>query len=67
LAYAEGIPTAEAFTSKDGHPGVGLRLRVTDVKIIKNNSKVGNPAESTEINVDDDRNSCSPNFTDNHT
>lgn len=34
LVYAEGIPTAEAFTTKDGAAGVALRLRVSNVQLL---------------------------------
>jgi single-strand DNA-binding protein len=35
LAYAEGVPTAEPFTAKDGKQGVALRLRVTSLQLIR--------------------------------
>ena len=34
LVYAEGAPTAEAFTGRDGNAGVALRLRVSNVQLL---------------------------------
>jgi single-strand DNA-binding protein len=47
LAYAEGIPTAESFTSKNGKQGVALRLRVTDVQLIRGKPKCDGSVGST--------------------
>jgi single-strand DNA-binding protein len=41
LAYVGGTPTAEAFTSKDRKQGVALRLRVSNVEILRGRLKVG--------------------------
>jgi single-strand DNA-binding protein len=48
LVYTEGVPTAEAFTSKDGHSGVALRLRVINVEILGRRSKADDLPESTD-------------------
>lgn len=34
LVYAEGTPTAEAYTGRDGNNGVALRLRVSNVQLL---------------------------------
>lgn len=34
LVYAEGTPSAEAFTGRDGNAGVALRLRVFNVQLL---------------------------------
>lgn len=34
LVYTEGVPWAESFTSKEGTPGVSLRLRVNQVQLL---------------------------------
>jgi single-strand DNA-binding protein len=34
LVYAEGTPTAEAYTGRDGNNGVALRLRVSSVQLL---------------------------------
>jgi single-strand DNA-binding protein len=34
LVYAEGSPSAEAYTGKDGNPGVALRMRVSNVHLL---------------------------------
>jgi single-strand DNA-binding protein len=39
LVYAEGTPTAEAFTGRDGNAGVAIRLRVTNVQLLGGSSR----------------------------
>lgn len=34
MVFAEGIPSAEAFTAKDGTQGVALRMRVMNVQLL---------------------------------
>jgi single-strand DNA-binding protein len=48
LVYAEGLPSAESFTGKDGNPGVALRMRVSNVHLL------GSSPRSEEGHVTED-------------
>jgi single-strand DNA-binding protein len=60
LAYAEGIPTAEPFTSRDGKQGVALRLRVTNVQLIRGKPKCDDLSDFASMNTDIDSDLYSP-------
>lgn len=47
LVYAEGTPSAEAFTGRDGNAGVALRLRVFSVQLLGSGPRNENGASET--------------------
>ncbi|TDX00590.1 single-stranded DNA-binding protein [Dinghuibacter silviterrae] len=49
LVYAEGTPTAEAYTGRDGNAGVALRLRVFSLQLLGPSPR--NEGNGTEVAV----------------
>jgi single-strand DNA-binding protein len=48
LVYAEGAPSAEAFTARDGSAGVALRLRVFTVQLLGSGPRSEGSAEPAQ-------------------